>query len=110
MILMRADPFRGPLEGVGPESRDFLGPEMATNNGFARIKIIKSKRYIKNMKIGNFLYMSFARILYCLLYSVLFVVYCTCEGTISRPPPSPAVQSEFTSYRNPPLPTHTGIV
>ncbi len=31
MILMRANPFRGPLEGVGPENRDFLGPEMATS-------------------------------------------------------------------------------
>ncbi len=25
MILM-LDPFRGPLEGVGPENRDFFGP------------------------------------------------------------------------------------
>ncbi len=30
MILMRANPFRGPLEGAGPKNRDFLGPEMAT--------------------------------------------------------------------------------
>ncbi len=29
MILMRAVPFRGQLEGVGRENRDFLGPEMA---------------------------------------------------------------------------------
>ncbi len=29
MILMWANPFRGPLEGVGPENRDFLGPENA---------------------------------------------------------------------------------
>ncbi len=27
MILMLANPFRGPLEGVGPDNRDFLGPE-----------------------------------------------------------------------------------
>jgi hypothetical protein len=26
MILMRANPFRGPLEGVGPENRDFFWP------------------------------------------------------------------------------------
>ncbi len=26
MILMRENPFRGPLEGVGPENRDFFGP------------------------------------------------------------------------------------
>jgi hypothetical protein len=24
-------PLQGPLEGVGPENQDFLGPEMATN-------------------------------------------------------------------------------
>jgi hypothetical protein len=29
MILMQAIPFRGPLEGVGLENRDFFGPEMA---------------------------------------------------------------------------------
>jgi hypothetical protein len=37
MILMRANPLQGTLEGVGPENRDFFG------NGFAPIKIIKSK-------------------------------------------------------------------
>jgi hypothetical protein len=26
MIFMRANTFRWPLEGVGPENRDFLGP------------------------------------------------------------------------------------
>jgi hypothetical protein len=26
MILMGENPFRGPLEGVGPEKRDFFGP------------------------------------------------------------------------------------
>jgi hypothetical protein len=26
MILMRANPLHGPLEGVGPENRDFFGP------------------------------------------------------------------------------------
>ncbi len=26
MILMRENPFREPLEGVGPENRDFFGP------------------------------------------------------------------------------------
>jgi hypothetical protein len=26
MILMGENPFRGPLEGVGPENRDFFGP------------------------------------------------------------------------------------
>ncbi len=32
---MRANPFREPLEGVGPENRDFLGPEMATSEASA---------------------------------------------------------------------------
>ncbi len=31
MILMGANPFQGPLDGVGPENREFLGPEMATS-------------------------------------------------------------------------------
>ncbi len=26
MILMRANPLQWPLEGVGPENRDFFGP------------------------------------------------------------------------------------
>ena len=26
MNLMGANPFRGPLEGVGPKNRDFFGP------------------------------------------------------------------------------------
>ncbi len=25
MILMRENPFRGPMEGVGPENQDFFG-------------------------------------------------------------------------------------
>ncbi len=83
MILMRENPFRGPLEGVGPEMAtneasaiwtqncQFSGPTPSNglNNGFSRIKIIKSKRHIKNRYIGNFMYMIF-----CILYSVLFVV------------------------------------
>jgi hypothetical protein len=35
LIFMQANPFRGPLEGVGPENQD-----LATGDGFARIKII----------------------------------------------------------------------
>jgi hypothetical protein len=31
MILMRANLFCGPLEGVDPEKQDFLGPKMATS-------------------------------------------------------------------------------
>jgi hypothetical protein len=51
--------FSGPTPSNGP------------SNQFARIKIIKSKRHIKNRYIGNFMYMSF-----CVLYSVLFSVCC----------------------------------
>ncbi len=38
MILMRENTFREPLEGVGPENRDFLGPEMATSEGSPKEK------------------------------------------------------------------------
>jgi hypothetical protein len=31
MILMWANRLQGPLEGVGPENREFSGPEMATS-------------------------------------------------------------------------------
>jgi hypothetical protein len=31
MLLMRANPLLRPLEGVGPEIKTFLGPEMATS-------------------------------------------------------------------------------
>ena len=33
--LMGANPLQGPLEGVGLENRDFLGPEMATSEASA---------------------------------------------------------------------------
>ncbi len=36
------------------------------SNAFARINIIKSKRYSKNRYIGNFMYTTF-----CILYSAL---------------------------------------
>jgi hypothetical protein len=35
MVLRRATSLRGALEGVGPENRDFLGPEMATSEAIA---------------------------------------------------------------------------
>jgi hypothetical protein len=42
------------------KSRDFRAhPFQWTEDGFARIKVIKSKRHIKNRYIGNFMYMSF---------------------------------------------------
>jgi hypothetical protein len=36
MILMGATSLRGALEGVGPENRDFLGPDMARAKHEAR--------------------------------------------------------------------------
>jgi hypothetical protein len=41
MILMGENPFRGPLEGLGPKNLDFFGPKVT------HIKIIKSKRHMK---------------------------------------------------------------
>ncbi len=35
MILLGANLFRGPLEGVGSENRAFLGPEMAMSEASA---------------------------------------------------------------------------
>ncbi len=61
MILMWENPFPGSLEAVGPEMETseasaiwapkkswFLGPTPSNglSNGFARVKIIKSKRHI----------------------------------------------------------------
>jgi hypothetical protein len=68
---MRANPFRGPLKGVGPEKQYFFGIDLAiwqqskrvpfapkkvgisettlfigSRIGFALIKIIKSKRHV----------------------------------------------------------------
>jgi hypothetical protein len=72
MILMRANPLRGSLEGVGPENQYFLHPEMAMSEASVlwakkvEINIIKSECHIKNRYVGNFMIMSFC-ILYCML-------------------------------------------
>ncbi len=58
MVLRRATSLRGALEGVGPENRDFLGPEMPT-----------SDRYI-----GNFMYTS--------VVALLCVVVCRYVGIL----------------------------
>ncbi len=44
-LMMWADPLRGLLERVGPENRDFLGPEMATSEAvfWIRIRRIRNK-------------------------------------------------------------------
>ncbi len=36
MILMWENALQGPLEGVGPENQDFVGPEMATSKTITR--------------------------------------------------------------------------
>ncbi len=42
------------------KSREFRAyPFQWIEDGFACIKVIKSKRHIKNRNIGNFMYMSF---------------------------------------------------
>ncbi len=65
MILMRENPFRGPLEGVGPENRDFFGPEMATSEASA-VWALESRVSVFSIYI---LYSVF-----CILYSALIVV------------------------------------
>ncbi len=35
MIFLQANPFREQVEGLGPENRDFLGPEMAMRKASA---------------------------------------------------------------------------
>ncbi len=35
MILIRANPFQGLMEGVAPEIETFLGPEMAASEASA---------------------------------------------------------------------------
>ncbi len=49
MILMRTNPLQGPLEGVGPENRVFLGPEIETSEASAKswAFIIKSVQFNK---------------------------------------------------------------
>jgi hypothetical protein len=41
MILKRANPFRGPLEGVGPEP--FLGPENGNEHSECHLGISKEE-------------------------------------------------------------------
>jgi hypothetical protein len=65
VILMRANPFRGPTPSIGP------------SNESGRIKIIKSMRHRKTGTFEIFsTYMSFC---FCILYSVfciLYLMYC----------------------------------
>ncbi len=123
---MGANPLLGPLEGVGPENRDFFGPwnghaherrechlgpkkprfsgptpSNGPSNGFAPIKIINSKCHIKNRYIGNV--MCTRSILYslfctvCCEFSVIFRAHLFQRSSISPSLPSPPQgQSEAT--------------
>jgi hypothetical protein len=46
IIFMRANPFRGQLDGVGLKIKTFLGPEMATSqssaNGTKKVEIFRA--------------------------------------------------------------------
>jgi hypothetical protein len=116
MILMRENAFRGPLAQMALASLVAISvpkkvaifraaPSNAPCNGFAHIKIIKFKRHIKNRYFGNFIYMSLAVVVFCSLYSVFCILYCTVvsfmglSGPIpfnsSPPPPSPFVQNNL---------------
>jgi hypothetical protein len=68
---MRAIHFEGFWKGWSLKIKTVLVPEMATSDGFARIKIIKSKRHIKKT----------CTLVFCILYSVfciciLYSVFC----------------------------------
>ncbi len=61
MILMRANPFRGPLEGVGTEMKSSKARLlMAREVDLPPSKSFEFECRIKNIYIGNFMYMSFA--------------------------------------------------
>ncbi len=98
MILMGANQFWGPMERVGPEIRDFYEswkgneqskchlsprklrfsgptPSNGPNNGFAPIKIVKFKCHKKKKwYVGNFIYMRFAAVVFCIVYCMLWVL------------------------------------
>jgi hypothetical protein len=109
IILLWANPFRGPLEAVGPENYDFLCPEMAMSEAstilvqksqdfqgptlpmaqvmdFPRSKSLCPKRHIKSSYIGNFMYMSFAAAVFFILYlySVFSILYSVFRCRVPR--------------------------
>ena len=100
MTLRGATSLRGALEGVGPENRDFLGPEMALaslvpfraqksldalGNDVAHLRTIKYKRHKNNWYIGGFMYpcavVCCCVLLLCVVvccWVLLCVVVCCC--------------------------------
>ncbi len=102
MILMGANSFPGPLEGVDHEYLDFFGPwdgkewsewNFGPKSRDLHLSKSKSKSHIKNRCIGNFMHMSFAEAVFCLLYSVLHVVsfmWFSGHNPSNGPPPAPS--------------------
>ncbi len=90
------------------KSRDFQGPPlpMAQVMNLPPIKIIKSKRHIKNRYIcGNFMYMKFAAALFCILYSVFCSACCEFYVIFRDHPfqwssPSPSLAFCTEQFRN----------
>jgi hypothetical protein len=54
LVLDRQDPLRGALEGVGPENRDFFGPEMATREASAISGPKKSSATLRLIDFNSF--------------------------------------------------------
>ncbi len=74
MILMRENPFRGPLEGVGPENRDCFGPWNGNEQSECHLgpeMAMSEVSAIWAQKSQEFLYSVF-----CILYSVFCTVCC----------------------------------
>jgi hypothetical protein len=95
-ILMRANPFRGPLEGVRPENQEFLA-----------LKWQRAKRVTKKVSIFRVHPPQMALVMDLPLpggeeYEVYLL-------RTAYPPHTPAVQSVFTSYCSPPPPSRSPL-
>jgi hypothetical protein len=75
MILMRANTFRGPLEGQGPENRDFLGPL----NGSERSECHFGPNKLSKYEIGPLLYLSTVLLQ---LLSTVYVMFSYCHNLV----------------------------
>ncbi len=101
MILMRENIFRGPLEGVGPENRDFLGPEMATSKALL-VAISGPKKLdfqapplllplvMDLTRLKSIMYRTIGTLTVVIfLVLVSFLSLCFCWTSNGRPPPPP---------------------
>jgi hypothetical protein len=75
MILMRANTFRGPLEGQGPEDRDLLGPL----NGNERSECNFGPNKLSKYEIGPLLYLSMVLLQ---LLSTVYVIFSYCHNLV----------------------------